>query len=69
MSNLFPIQNNPEFKSYYKSEDLENTDFANYEYQNFRRPDALIGFTNDVFLYPQTVFFNIEEDGDLSLYD
>jgi len=69
MGKIFGTQNNPELNAYYKSEDLQNTDFVSYDFESYRRPDALIGFTSDLFLYPQTVFFNVEEDDELSLYD
>ena len=69
MGKIFGTQNNPELNSYYKSEDIQNTDFVNYDYESYRRPDALIGFTNDVFLYPPTAFSNVEEEDESSMYD
>lgn len=69
MEKFFITKNNPEFNAYYKSEDIQNTDFVNYDYEDYRRPDALIGFTNDVFLYPPTAFNNVEEEDELSMYD
>ncbi len=64
----FPdIKKNPKLDIYYETENLENTDFAEFENLDTRRPDAYVGFSNDIFLNPQSLFIN--PDGDLEWYD
>ncbi|MDU5080398.1 hypothetical protein [uncultured Tissierella sp.] len=66
MERIPNIKNNPEFDIYYQSENLQNTDFTSYENLDSRRPDAYVGFSNDIFLYPQSFFTNFD---DLEWYD
>lgn len=64
----FPgIKRNNEFDIYYQSEDLQNTDFTGYESINIRRPDAYVGFSNEIFLNPLSSFTNANDD--LEWYD
>ncbi|MGJ0845058.1 hypothetical protein ACR77J_00040 [Tissierella praeacuta] len=61
MKKIPNIKNNSEFNIYYQNENLQNTDFVNYDTLDARRPDAYIGLSNDIFLYPQTFFVNSDD--------
>jgi len=52
-----------DFEIYYQSENLENTDFVNYEDSYIPAPDAFVNFTSGVFLNPQTPFFSPDDIG------
>lgn len=56
-----------EFNIFYRSEFLHNTNYPGHESLNSRRPDAYVGFTNDIFLYPQPSLMSFDDD--LEWYD
>ena len=61
------VKNNPELDIYYQSENLEDTDFITYKDLDARRPDAYIGFSNDIFLNSKS--FYISPDDNLEWFD
>lgn len=57
MERIFRPKRDAEFEMYYKSENLQNTDFVNYEDLNMQVPDAFVGLSSEMFLNPQSSFF------------
>ncbi len=64
MGKIFDTINQPEFNIYYRTEDLENTDFPQSEYQSAREPDAFVGLTNNIFLNPSMPLINTDDNSD-----
>lgn len=69
MVKKYKLNNDPNFNIYYKSENMENTDFNSYYDINPRRPDSFVGFTSDVFLNPQSIIFEPDDIDDLEQYN
>lgn len=67
MEKIPSVKKYPNFDMFYQTTNFENTDFENYEDLNDRRPDAYVGFSNDIFLNPQSFFINSNDD--LEWYD
>jgi hypothetical protein len=64
MGKIFGTINEPEFNIYYRTEDLENTNFPQYDNLGAREPDAFVGLSNNIFLNPSMPLINTDDNND-----
>lgn len=65
-----PDMNDPlEFYNYFDNENLENTDYMDHDDINIRRPDAYVGFFNNLFSSQFSNIVTAEEIGVLEWYN
>lgn len=69
MVRKYTLSGDPEFNSYYKSENIQNTNFNKYKNISSNLPNSFIGLTGDVFLNPQEIIFEPKKVDDLREYN
>jgi hypothetical protein len=63
------INDSSQFYNYFENENLENTDYMSHDDVNIRRPDAYIGFYNNLFSSQFSDIVIAEELGGLEWYN
>lgn len=65
----YTLSGDPEFNSYFKSENIQNTNFTKYKNSTSNLPNSFVGFTSDVFLNPQAIVFEPKKVDELREYN